>query len=93
METVNLQTKLSADIKKKADMVFEHWGTTTQEAVRIFLARSIQVGGFPFDLSVEEMPTQETFAAMNEAEKIAMNRDKEYYTMTHFSDFLKELND
>lgn len=48
-------------------------------AINVFLRQSLRVGGFPFDVRMEQ-PNKETMAAMLEAERIACDPSiKRYY--------------
>lgn len=44
-------------LEKKADEVFSELGTTTNEAIKIFLKMSVNSKGFPFELKLPEVTT------------------------------------
>ena len=65
MNTAVVQSRVSDDIKREAEALFEGLGLDVATAIRIFLAVSIQRRGLPFDVT-EEMPNEETQQAMRE---------------------------
>ncbi|MBQ9690846.1 MAG: type II toxin-antitoxin system RelB/DinJ family antitoxin [Eggerthellaceae bacterium] len=38
------------NVKEKATKVYAHWGISLSDAINAFLIKSIDVGGFPFDM-------------------------------------------
>ena len=48
-------------------------------AINVFLRQSLRVGGFPFDVKLEQ-PNRETIAAMREAERIVHDPDVMHYS-------------
>ena len=46
-----LQVRIDPDLKREAEALFAGLGTSLPEAVRMFAARSVQVGGLPFPVS------------------------------------------
>ena len=48
-------------------------------AINVFLRQSLRVGGFPFDVKLEQ-PNRETIAAMVEAERIAHDPGVKHYS-------------
>lgn len=49
----NIQVRVEDDLKQKSDELFAALGTSTNEAIKMFLMKSIRVGGIPFDISLE----------------------------------------
>ncbi|MDR1018165.1 MAG: type II toxin-antitoxin system RelB/DinJ family antitoxin [Lachnospiraceae bacterium] len=91
MMTANLQTKIDENQKKKADDLFKRLGTSTNEAIRIFIAKALEVGGFPFDLQIEEVPTEETLQAFREADEIALDINRQHYNASDKEKFFEDL--
>ncbi|MDR1187222.1 MAG: type II toxin-antitoxin system RelB/DinJ family antitoxin [Bifidobacteriaceae bacterium] len=59
-----VQSRVKQETKEAADSLFESLGLDTPTAVRIFLAKSLQVGGLPF--AVTAIPNQITKQAMTD---------------------------
>jgi len=57
-------------------------------AINVFLRQSLRVGGFPFEVKLDQ-PNKETMAAMLEAERIAKDPSVKHYT--DVEDALREL--
>lgn len=49
----NVQVRIDDETKAKVDKIFKEIGTTTNEAIKIFLKMSVNKKGFPFDLQLE----------------------------------------
>lgn len=45
-----LQVRIDADIRNQAEDLFARLGITTTDAVRMFLMKSLESDGFPFEL-------------------------------------------
>lgn len=61
---------MDSDIKKQCEALYSELGMNLTTAINVFLRQSLRVGGFPFDVKLEQ-PNKETIAAMLEAERIA----------------------
>ena len=70
--TTNFSVRMDSDIKKQCEAMYGELGINLTTAINVFLRQSLRVGGFPFDVRVEQ-PNKETIAAMLEAESIARN--------------------
>ena len=68
--TTNFSVRMDSDIKKQCEALYGELGVNLTTAINVFLRQSLRVGGFPFDVRVEQ-PNKETIAAMLEAERIA----------------------
>ncbi|PCI01408.1 MAG: type II toxin-antitoxin system antitoxin, RelB/DinJ family [Alphaproteobacteria bacterium] len=60
-----LQTRITDDVKLKADALFAEMGISTTDAVRMFLMQSINLGRLPFTPR-GKTPNAETLQALNE---------------------------
>lgn len=45
-----VKTRTTAQIKADASAVYARWGISLSDAINIFLTKSIEVGGLPFDM-------------------------------------------
>ena len=68
--TTNFSVRMDSDIKKQCETLYNELGVNLTTAINVFLRQSLRVGGFPFDVRLEQ-PNKETMAAMLEAERIA----------------------
>lgn len=78
---------MDSDIKKQCETLYRELGMNLTTAINVFLRQSLRVGGFPFEVKLEQ-PNKETIAAMLEAERIA--RDP---SVKHFSDVEEALRE
>ncbi|MFC2593975.1 MAG: type II toxin-antitoxin system RelB/DinJ family antitoxin, partial [Fretibacterium sp.] len=51
METVNLQVRVPAQLKRDADMLFRSMGLETGDAVRVFLTQAVGCRAMPFEIA------------------------------------------
>ena len=68
--TTNFSVRMDSEIKKQCEAMYGELGINLTTAINVFLRQSLRVGGFPFDVRLEQ-PNKETMAAMLEAERIA----------------------
>ncbi|MBM3143568.1 MAG: type II toxin-antitoxin system RelB/DinJ family antitoxin [Chloroflexi bacterium] len=67
MSNVTIRARISPELKREAEAVFEVIGMTTAGAIRVFLKQAGNSGGLPFP-PVARKPNAETLAAMMELE-------------------------
>ncbi|MCD8316431.1 MAG: type II toxin-antitoxin system RelB/DinJ family antitoxin [Eggerthellaceae bacterium] len=48
-----IKARLSESIKHQASELYVHWGLTLNDAINIFLVKSIDVSGLPFTMKPE----------------------------------------
>ncbi len=60
-----VQARISGELKTQADVVFTSMGMTISDAIRVFLQKSVNIGGLPFQ-PMAKMPNKETIAAIEE---------------------------
>ena len=48
--SAEIKTRTTAQIKSDASKVYSYWGISLSDAINIFLTKSIEVGGLPFDM-------------------------------------------
>lgn len=51
-----IKTRTTDQVKEDATEVFAHWGLSLSDAINMFLIKSIEVGGLPFNPRVEKPP-------------------------------------
>ena len=68
--TTNFSVRMDSDIKKQCETLYGELGMTLTTAINVFLRQSLRVGGFPFEVKLEQ-PNKETIAAMLEADASA----------------------
>ena len=86
--TTNFSVRMDSDIKKQCETLYGELGMTLTTAINVFLRQSLRVGGFPFEVKLEQ-PNKETIAAMLEAERIA--RDPRVKQHPDVEEALREL--
>lgn len=77
--TTNFSVRMDSDIKKQCENLYNELGMNLTTAINVFLRQSLRVGGFPFDVKLEQ-PNRETIAAMLEAECIAHDPNVRHYS-------------
>jgi DNA-damage-inducible protein J len=77
--TTNFSVRMDSDIKKQCESLYNELGMNLTTAINVFLRQSLRVGGFPFDVKLEQ-PNRETIAAMLEAERITHDPNVKRYS-------------
>ena len=77
--TTNFSVRMDSDIKKQCEALYGELGINLTTAINVFLRQSLRVGGFPFDVRIDQ-PTKETIAAMQEAERIVHDPSVKRYS-------------
>ena len=52
-KTETIHTRVSPDIKREAESIFESIGLTTSQAIMLFLTATVNHNGLPFELSAQ----------------------------------------
>lgn len=60
----SIHVRIDTKLKKSANRIFSDLGISMTEAIRLFLQQVEMHNGLPFETAI---PTEETFAAMEEA--------------------------
>ncbi len=55
--------RTTADVKGRATEIYSHWGLTLSDAINVFLVKSIEVGGLPFEMRPTKMPSYDELVA------------------------------
>lgn len=77
--TTNFSVRMDSDIKKQCEALYGELGINLTTAINVFLRQSLRVGGFPFDVRIEQ-PNKETITALLEAEHIIHNPTVKRYS-------------
>ena len=77
--TTNFSVRMDSDIKKQCETLYGELGMNLTTAINVFLRQSLRVGGFPFEVRLEQ-PNKETIAALLEAVRIAKDPSVKGYT-------------
>ena len=72
-KTAVINVRTEPEIKAKVETLYNSMGVSLSDAINMFLYKSIDFRGLPFDLC-REIPNAETIAAMKEAEDIIAGR-------------------
>ena len=67
-----IKSRSTEKVKADATSVYARWGLSLSDAISIFLVKSIEVEGLPFEMR-PETPSYESLAAM--AHKAKLNAD------------------
>lgn len=67
--TSTFSIRLDSDIKKQSESLYNALGLNLTTAINVFLRKSIQAGGFPFDVRLD-VRDDETLLAIKEADVI-----------------------
>lgn len=70
---------MDSDIKKKCETLYGELVMNLTTAINVFLRQSLRVGGFPFEVKLEQ-PNKETIDTMLEAERIARDSSVKHYS-------------
>ena len=79
---------MDMDLKKQCENLYGELGINLTTAINVFLRQSLRVGGFPFDVRLDQ-PNKETILAMLESEKLLNDTNVKRYS--DVEEALKEL--
>ena len=68
-KTAVINVRTEPDIKAQVEALYKSMGVSLSDAINMFLYKSLDFRGLPFDL-VREIPNAETIAATKEADDI-----------------------
>lgn len=88
-KTANIHMRVEPEIKLQADELFRSLGTSTSEAINMFLHKAINYNGFPFEIALN-VPNQDTLEALAEAEEMRADPTRRGYDSV--SELMKALN-
>lgn len=67
-----IQIRVDDNLKTASDKLFEELGTSTNEAIKMFLKKAIRTKSIPFSISINDF-NETTIEAFEEVEKIKNN--------------------
>ena len=79
MASTNFSVRMDSEIKKQCETLYGELAMNLTTAITVFLRQSLRVGGFPFEVRLDQ-PNKETIAAMLEAERIAKDPSIKHYS-------------
>ena len=79
MASTNFSVRMDSEIKQQCETLYGELGMNLTTAINVFLRQSLRVGGFPFEVRLDQ-PNKETIAAMLEAERIAKDPSIKHYS-------------
>ena len=53
-----IKFRTSDELKRQTRRVYDRWGLSLSEAFNLFMRKSVEVGGLPFDLRPEPSPAR-----------------------------------
>lgn len=77
MAVINIRTE--ENVKRAASQVFDELGMDMSTAINIFLKKSINEQGIPFDVKLKT-PNQTTIAAIKEGDEMVKRGEKGFAT-------------
>ena len=89
MKKVSTNISIDADVKIKAQELFEDLGIDLSTAINLFLKQSIRENAIPFSVC-REIPNADTIAAMKEADEME-KRPEQYKRYSSFAEILDEV--
>lgn len=87
-KTALIRVRTEPNIKAQVEALYKSMGVSLSDAINMFLYKSLDFRGLPFDL-VCEIPNAETIATMKEAEDIISGK-VEAKSYSSFKDALAE---
>lgn len=82
MQTTNYTCRLDVNLRNESDKLFKALGMSLNTAINVFLRKAVSIGGFPFDVTLQQpgRPNSETIEAMLEAKRIARDPEVKAYS-------------
>jgi DNA-damage-inducible protein J len=87
-KTAVINVRIEPEIKAQAESLYKSMGVSLTDAINMFLYKSIDTNGLPFDLH-RAIPNAETVDAMLEADDIISGK-VESKSYTSFKDMLND---
>lgn len=83
-----LQIRIDENLKNEAATLYEKLGLDISTAVRIFLKKSISVGGIPFDMKIDSIGL-EAIKAMDELNRAAKENGTSEMSLEEINEEIK----
>ncbi len=90
MYDTKIHINTEKDVKDKATKIYNALGLDLTTAINMFLRKSIQCNGIPFDLYLDQ-PSESTLEAFKEEEEMK-NNPKEYKRYKDMDELWEDLN-
>ena len=84
-----LQVRIDDQTKNKASEIFNALGIDLSTAVRIFLLKSIAVGGLPFEMNLSKT-TVDAILAAEEMRRISKEKGNDKLTLNEINEIISE---
>lgn len=68
--TTNFCVRMDSNLKKQCEALYGELGITLTSAINVFLRQSLRIGGFPFDVRLEQQKKSKA-PALSDAERQA----------------------
>lgn len=85
MNSVDIRLRISEEIKKDAEHIFNEMGMTMSQAMRMFLVQCVNTGRLPFNPQAK-IPNKDTLESFRQIE----TGEFESYTLDEFKNLIKE---
>ena len=85
----SLTVRTNGTIKERAKKIYEDLGLDLSTAVNVFLRKSIEYEGFPFEVR-RMIPSEELLEAIREADEIAAGK-KKVKTYSDYDEMMEDL--
>ena len=89
MATTKINFQVDTEVKNQSEAIFSQLGLNLSTALNIFLRQAIRVGGFAFEVRLEQ-PNSDTVEAIKESEILLQDPAAKRYA--DVEDALKDLN-
>ena len=86
MSNITIQARISPELKKDVEAIFEQIGLKTSDAIRMFLKQTVNEGGLPFKPQAKN-PNAETIKAIKEL------KTGDYKTFNNVDELFTELEE
>lgn len=87
--TTDVLLKIDTNLKNNAEAIFSKFGFNFDSAINMFLRHTVYDGNLPFNIN-DEIPNEETLAAMKEAELLINDPNTKKYNS--FQEIIDEIN-
>ena len=84
-----LQIRVDEELKNQANAIYNELGMDISTAVRMFLKRSVLIGGIPFDMKVDDQILK-TIRAIDDMRTISEQNGNSSMTLEDINDEIKK---
>ena len=84
-----LQVRVDEELKNQANAIYNELGMDISTAVRMFLKRSVLIGGIPFDMKVDDQILK-TIRAIDDMRTISEQNGNSLMTLEDINDEIKK---